>query len=344
MFYYHKLEEVIFNFHEILSEEPDELIIISGFLGPSPVERLSKLPFKTKVIGGMYTRGIDARLIGALKNAQVSNPNLNILFSTIEVHSKIYIWRKNKKILSALIGSANFSSKGLRTDFRESLAHANRGTFDIMQKYLEEIEANAILEPLLLSNQKVIDYKKDKLKTIDELEVKSSSELPLYSLSGGQKKVQPRSGLNWGLSSGHVAKGDAYIAVPKNILSSNQELFKPFEVEYQNKSNNKKRASEPIELIWDDGVTMEASFEGKQKGPNGFDYPKQLASYSLKRPYLSDGTRISAKSILGRYLRNRLGVDIEHEITYDDLQKYGRDNIEIHLIEDGLYYCDFSIT
>ena len=35
MLYYEGLEEVIFSKHELLSEEPDELIVISGFLGNS---------------------------------------------------------------------------------------------------------------------------------------------------------------------------------------------------------------------------------------------------------------------------------------------------------------------
>ena len=54
MLYYEGLEEFIFSKHEILSEAPDELIIISGFLGPAPVNRLKELSdMKVTVVGGM---------------------------------------------------------------------------------------------------------------------------------------------------------------------------------------------------------------------------------------------------------------------------------------------------
>ncbi|MCI7591738.1 MAG: NgoFVII family restriction endonuclease [Lactobacillus johnsonii] len=88
-FYCKNLEEKIFNKHTDLTVEPDELIIISGYLGPSPVERLKELPFKTTVIAGMYTRGVNPKLYNALKKSTENNPNLTVLFSSIEVHSKI---------------------------------------------------------------------------------------------------------------------------------------------------------------------------------------------------------------------------------------------------------------
>lgn len=54
MLYHQNLEELIFNRHEVLSFRPDEFIVLSGYLGPSPVARLEELPFSTRVIYGMY--------------------------------------------------------------------------------------------------------------------------------------------------------------------------------------------------------------------------------------------------------------------------------------------------
>ena len=65
-----------------------------------------------------------------LQFAKQNNSNLIIKYSSQEIHSKIYIWRSKGKTLTALIGSANFSSNGLRTDYRESLADATRDTFN----------------------------------------------------------------------------------------------------------------------------------------------------------------------------------------------------------------------
>ena len=102
MLYYEGLEEVIFSKHEILSEAPDELIIISGFLGPAPVNRLKELSdMKVTVVGGMYPNGIDARLLDALEKSNKDNQNLKLVFSSQEIHSKIYIWKKDGKTLGA---------------------------------------------------------------------------------------------------------------------------------------------------------------------------------------------------------------------------------------------------
>ena len=54
MLYYKNLEQIIFSKHELLSDAPDELLIISGYLGPAPIERLNELSdMNITVIGGM---------------------------------------------------------------------------------------------------------------------------------------------------------------------------------------------------------------------------------------------------------------------------------------------------
>lgn len=98
MLYYTGLEEVIFSKHEILPYKPDELIVISGYIGPSPMERLNNLTdIKITVIAGMYINGIDMRLLNTLERIKNQNQNLDILYSNKEIHSKIYIWKKKVK-------------------------------------------------------------------------------------------------------------------------------------------------------------------------------------------------------------------------------------------------------
>ena len=345
MLYYDKLEEVIFNIDETFSKEPDKLIIISGYLGPNPVHKLKELKYETLVIGGMYNNGINRNLLYQLEKAESENKNLTVKFSDIEIHSKLYIWLYKNEVLGALIGSANFSSNGLRSSLRESLAHSNRASYPQMINYIKEINNHLIDSPPQLKKEQIVDFNTKTIIDTDELDILYSVEMPLYSVRANKKIIHKKSGLNWGLSDGHVADGDAYIGISRKILEDNQAMFKPYNPDYKNTHNNKSKQSEPIELIWDDGTTMEASLEGTQtlKGSN-LQFPKQLTSYSSKTPYLSDGTRISAKSILGRYLRNRIGIkDVNQLITYEDLEAYGRDSIELSFIEDGLYYADFSV-
>ena len=82
-FYCRNLEDTIFNKHKALTKDPDELVIISGYLGPAPVKRLKELPFKTTVIAGMYSKGVNNRLYKQLKAIELENPQLTILFSII---------------------------------------------------------------------------------------------------------------------------------------------------------------------------------------------------------------------------------------------------------------------
>lgn len=348
MLYYTGLEEVVFSKHEILPVEPDELIIISGYLGPAPIERLSELKnMKVTVIGGMYPRGIDARLLDALNKIKNSNPSLKILFAEQEIHSKIYIWKAKGKILSALIGSANFSSNGLRTDYRESLADATRDTFSPLEIYYKFILEHSTETVNLDKGQMLIDFDSQGGESIsvNQSSKKFIFNIPLYIIKENTKFVPKSSGLNWGRarlsSNAHVAEGDAYIRLPKEILKGTGDLIKPFDPEFITPDGKRKRNSEPIELIWDDGTIMEASFEGIQKY-NNKKYPKQLASFSSKIPYLN-GKKISKKSILGRYLRKRLGVGVDDLITMDTLKEYGRDTVTLSIIDEGVYFADFSV-
>lgn len=345
MLYYKNLEQIIFSKHELLSDAPDELLIISGYLGPAPIERLNELSdMNITVIGGMYTNGIDVRLLTSLETIKNTNPNLKILYSQQEIHSKIYIWKKEDKVLSALIGSANFSSNGLRTDFRESLADATRDTFEPLIEYSKYILEHTTETPSLKSSQAIVNYNED--NTIHNIldvapERLYTVDIPLYSESPSRGKYVPeRSGLNWCFSNGHVAIGDAYIRIPKSIIQMETELIKPFDGSYVS-TTLRRRNSDSIELIWDDGFIMEASLEGIQTYQNR-NYPKQLASYKAQTPYLN-GNRISSKSILGRYLRNRLGIGLTDLITMETLENYGRATITLSLIEEGVYYADFSI-
>lgn len=340
-FYCRNLEDTIFNKHKSLTKDPDELVIISGYLGPAPVKRLKELPFKTIVIAGMYSKGVNSRLYQQLKTIEHENPQLTILFSKIEVHSKIYIWMCNNEPKYVLIGSANFSDNGLLTDFRESLADMDLRDTSNLLDYYDIVKKNSVADPKLSMPPTYVHNSINNRLIINNDPNKGSLAvyLPLYSYKQKEKIVPPKSGLNWGNSNGHTAVGDAYIPIPKSIISAIPHFFEPFDPKYISKTK-RKRDSDPIEIIWDDNTTMEASAEGIQV-VNGKDYPKQVTSYSNKSR--NELNNISKKSIIGRYLRKRLHVSVEHTITYKDLENYGRDNIAFEKISEGVYSADFSV-
>lgn len=78
MLYTQNLEELIFHRHEM--HDTDELIVLSGYLGPRPVSRLQELPFNSKVIYGMYgSEGIRPTLH---KSLIAYSLNCQLLFDT----------------------------------------------------------------------------------------------------------------------------------------------------------------------------------------------------------------------------------------------------------------------
>lgn len=314
------LEEIIFRRHEMI--QSDELVILSGYLGPNPVARLENLPLHSTVIYGMYgDKGIQSRLHNALINCQVNIQHVNIYYSTVPIHSKCYIWKNNHIIQHALIGSANFSTNGLSTPYREILAETTYDTFQPLHEYVDRVMQNAILCTKL------------------DLSVTNKIIAPTVNIGGickmslldNRGNVPLASGLNWGHGRGNVVINDAYIAIRKEHIRSCPYLFPPKQdfTTMFNAGGRSTRHNDLIEIIWDDGTTMDGLLEGSQD-ENGVKYPKQISSFPRK-------------SLMGEYLRYRLGVASGQIVTIEDLQRYGRIDIDISLQDEGIYYFDFSV-
>lgn len=331
MLYYENLENRI---HDLASlDNEGSFIVISGFVGYEPIRHLAmKFPeVEIIVIYGMYgSNGISAPLHNALVDLHRNMSNVKIYYSIKSIHSKIYYKLSGENISSILMGSANFSVSGLRNDYKEVLSDVNENSYKEFQDYLayvqnlcvectdESIKVNNILK---VSNQ---NRKKENLLL---------NNICRISLLDRNGKVPSKSGLNWSHSKGHVALGDAYIPIRKDSIKKFPSMFPPKKYvggnENENLTGKRRRENDEVELIWDDGYIMVGLLEGQNKIDN-MTYPKQLSSSPNK-------------SIMGKYLRERLGVSLDHIITKRDLMKYGRTHIDISLISDGIYYVDFSV-
>lgn len=327
MLFYENLEEIIFNRHELF--DVDELVVLSGYIGPQPVSRLVNLPFTTSVIYGMYgSDSIGENLHNSLIKINTEHKNTTIMYSELPVHSKCYVWRKQKSVVTALVGSANFSVNGLRTPYREVLAETTRDTFSPLNTYLD-----FVLKSSVLCDSDTIKLKKSKKSNLILPNEVDEAEEGIYKASLLDRKgiVPKSSGLNWGLSSGHTADGDAYIKISKSDIVKKSSIFPPKQlIGTRTKEGGKpNRVNDAVEFIWDDGEIMEGLLEGTQE-VDGVPYPKQICSSPKK-------------NILGLYLRKRLGVDTTTLITTADLERYGRTTIDISLQSEGVYYLDFSV-
>lgn len=147
--------------------------------------------------------------------------------------------------------------------------------------------------------------------------------MPYISLLDQNGQVPEKSGINWGLNSNELT-GSVNTRVADAELRITADLIRTGIIPLKNGLNKV-----PVLLRWDDGRTMRGSFEQNIE-VDGLLYPKALCSDN-------------DKSELGAYLRHRLGVNLTKLINLNDLQTYGRTNIEISVLPDGSYYLDFSV-
>lgn len=320
MLYTENLEEIIFERHNII--ETDELIILSGYVGPKPIEKLRELPFQAKVIYGMYgSDGIERDLHNTLLTLQDTIPNIDIFYSNMPVHAKCYVWKNNGIITHALIGSANFSSKGLKSPNREVLGETTRDTFNPLNSYISRILNDSIscLEEPLLGTVQIQPY------ALGEC---------LLSLVGRNGEVQNVAGLNWGQGTGtgnHTTRNDAYIKIRIEDVINFPNLFPPKSLAPLRADGRGRahRQNDSIDIIWDDGTFMEGLFFGNQE-INGIRYPKQVGSFPQYKE-------------MGIYFRKRLGVPLGQPVRRHHLDRYGRIDVGVSLIGEGVYKFDFSV-
>lgn len=330
MIFYENLEEIVFHRHEMF--DVDELIILSGYVGPKPIERLKTLPFNTSVIYGMYgSDGIGQTLHKRLVDLDSEITNTTIYYSELPVHAKCYIWKKQGKIATALIGSANFSISGLSNPYKEVLAETTFDTFSPLDTYVNRIMTYC-KKCSEYTSESTKFKKKETVTQENTIDINGACRMSLLNKYG---EVSEKSGLNWGLArltGGHTTQGDAYVAITKPMIARFPELFPPKLGKSLKTTDGAKmnRQNDAVEFIWDDGTTMEGLLEGNQS-INEIMYPKQLCSGP-------------AKNILGKYLRKRMGItDLDYQITKNDLLNYGRTDISISSQGEGIYELDFSV-
>ncbi len=254
------LENIVFNRHTVCNAE--ELLIITGYIGPDPFSKLKNLPLDCQVIYGMYgADSIGEKLHNSLNKINSSMTNADLFYSQIAVHAKCYLWKKDGKIIDALIGSANFSRNGLATPDREVLVEADPSVFEQLESYFDKIFKNSIH-----CNSDLVTVKSKSIPLIVEGLI-TECKLSFLSKKEGWE-VPPGSGLNWGANSiqiggkSHTCIGDAEIRITKEAIKNYPDLFPPkLGTPSKRRGGKLRRQNDEIELIWDDGVIMKGLLE-----------------------------------------------------------------------------------
>ena len=198
MLYYTDLESRVFECPSSLGI--DNFVVLSGYVGIEPIRKLANLPsgVHATVIYGMYGNdNISAPLHKALVELQNKLPNIEILYSTIPVHSKVYFWREGENIANALVGSANFSVSGLRNDYKEILTDMEVSSFSDFNTYYEYVRERCI--PCTDVNIKPKKISKAPKSSI-HLQPLLAQGVCRASLLDQNGNVAKKSGLNWALT------------------------------------------------------------------------------------------------------------------------------------------------
>ena len=119
MIYVNNLHDLIMNRHK--HNNAGELIVLGGWIGPIPVENVSKLNIKSKIIYGCKKRANLTTGHHNLYQKISGNTNTEVFYKDTYNHSKIYCWHDKGSVKEVIAGSANFSTHGLKRDGAETL-------------------------------------------------------------------------------------------------------------------------------------------------------------------------------------------------------------------------------
>jgi hypothetical protein len=312
MLYYKNLYGLFFDDYP---KDATDFVGLTGYVGIDTIDALRNLPFRSTIIYGLFYENKRIEVHNQL--LRLHNENRIILYPQILCHSKCYLWLKGDKPIKGLIGSANFSPNGLKNDYRESLLAIDNNQLFMLKGYIELIKNSTI---------PCVEAEIERVPTIHEDYDKDVCKMILFDPETGQTHIGH--GLNWGLAEGsHVRIDDACIPIRMEHIRRYPKLFPPLTFDPERTRGSLK---EVVEIIWDDGIVMQGRLEGSQPSKGNIKYPKQFASY----PHKDD---------MGKYIRNRVGVELGERVLMEDLIRYGRVDIDVSLLEEGVYYFNFSV-
>lgn len=306
----------------------DTLYIVSGYASATMVsrhiDRLSrcKREVRIQLIVGMAIRdGISEKDHKGFRELASEYKDVFIcryVASNPPVHSKTYAWCNGDIPRLAFIGSANYTQSAFSTSRREAMieydAERVRNYFDLIQRdtinCLDPRANNfiAIYSEPRYSMRMPLGNMAESDKDEDTASIADDlTQLPRTSVSflDNRGNLPQRSGLNWGQRLGREPN-QAYIRLPIELTRTG--FFPP--------------RGEHFTLLTDDNKVLICVRRQ--------DYGKAI--------HTPDNN-----SRMGLYFRYRLNVPEGMNITKEDLEHYGRTDVDFYKIDEETYYMDFSV-
>lgn len=289
----------------------DKIYIVSGFATPGMAyKHLFELPEKVEIqlVVGMANKFGIPKIYHQefIKLAKIDFPsrfNCSYIVKGPPVHAKTYSWFSGGNPLMAFAGSANYTQSAFFGRQREVLVETEPSD---LKEYFESLitDTKSCLSEDVNEKIKFSEIANwPYLK--DDTFAEPRQESIRLSLLDSKGNIHKRGGLNWGQRPGREPN-QAYICVPAH--TANMEFFPIRGIHFT--------------IITDDGDTFDAVIA--QSGEKAIQTPHN-------------------NSILGRYFRQRIGVPLGRFVQRENLERYGRTDVEFKKINDETYYLDFSV-
>lgn len=297
----------------------DKLIIISGYVSHNMaswhmkrINEESLPPIQISLIAGMYPiDGVNIELHKGLKDLvnfkdeRYSSFECKYVYQGTPVHSKIYLWMKDGVPFLAFAGSANYTRNGFGKLQREYIVDCDPS--EAYMFYLS-IESDSIVCNHNEVEEYVKFYKNQKIIQFEQDAKHTSLEKVTLSLLTSRGNVGYGSGINWGIRRNGIKRepNQAYIRIPVDIARSG--FFPLDKAHFSAITDDQKQLILRIEQDNDKALTTPLN-----------------------------------NSLLGEYLRNRIGVANGAFVTKADLEHYGRTDVTFYKIDDEQFFMDFSV-
>jgi hypothetical protein len=249
------------------------------------------------------------------------NFECSYLVDTIPVHSKVYAWYQDSTPICAFTGSANYTQRAFGKYQGEAMAISDpEGGLEYFQGlisntiYCVHAEAEDFVQ---IYNNKYFARQRREIAQQENQDIPASTIPTLVGLESirvslldfrNGANLPPRSGLNWGQRpEEHREPNQAYIHLPATIYRTS--FFPPKTVHFT--------------VLTDDAKVLICTRAQEEYGK------------AIHTPHNN--------SLIGEYFRNRLGVANGALVTIEDLQKYGRTDVDFYKIDEETYYMDFSV-
>ena len=249
-----------------------------------------------------------------LTQAQTRSTDLQCSYVTSEnppVHAKAYVWLNREGTpVQAFCGSANYTVQGFISKQVEVLAEADPGKsnrfLDRMTKYARSCD-----HPGIENLVQIVKDEEPRIKVVSEgasgeEHLRKLRKVNLTLLETNKQEPPAYSGINWGQRENRN-KNQAYINIPAKIR--NGDFF--------------PERKQPFVVRTDDGEVF--TCVRAQDGGKGIHTPHD-------------------NSILGAYLRKRIGVPSGERVMRTHLDAYGRIDVTFYKIDSETYLLDFSIN